>query len=576
MNTISTAARLALLVVIVAFAGPLRASAARKPDASDLFFTNGQIPYIKIEIARTNLDKIRSGAGEKGDKTYYPATVREGTNVWEDVGIHIKGAAGSKRAVDSGEPALTLNFDKFRQHQKFHGLDKLHLNNSVQDASLLCEAICSRLFLDAGVPTARSTHARVSLNGRELGAGRGLYVLKEGYDKEFLRRHFKNANGNLYDGGFLREITEDLQLNSGSGDVKKHADLKALAAAAQDPDPTSRFDRMNGLLDVDRFLDLIALEVMTWHWDGYAMKKNNYRVYHDPSSGRITFFPHGMDQMFWDPNGPIQPNMEGLVARSLLQTPEGRLGYRQHMIALLTNVFTAEKLTNHIALLQSRLQPELALINKDRARDQAIAATNLTRSILSRVKTLERRLNEPPPKPLKFDSNGFASITKWEIPETFNPANTPADKLVAKLDAAVDPDGRKTLHITALPGRRSTGSWRTLVLLDAGTYILEGRVRTAGVTTLTNDVTPPKGLGAGLRLSRATQPRKNQLLGDNPWQKLEYEFPVTAGPDEVSLICELRAGAGEAWFDLDSLKLRKKNGDSPSRQPAVSAPRPGN
>jgi hypothetical protein len=129
------------------------------------------------------------------------------------------------------------------------------------------------------------------------------------------------------------------------------------------------------------------------------------------------------------------------------------------------------------------------------------------------------------------------------------------------------------LHIATVPGRRSTGSWRALVMLDAGTYILEGRVRTAGVTAMTNDVTPPKGIGAGLRLSRATQPRKNQVVGDSPWQKLEYEFPVAAGPDEISLICELRAAQGEAWFDLDSLKLRKKGAQPFSRARLVpSAP----
>ncbi len=553
MKRFAAALRLALIVASGFSAGPHRASAAKKPDASEFFFTNGYIPHFRIEIAKTNLDALR-----RNDRAYSRATVREGTNVWEDVGIHIKGAAGSSRAIDSGEPALTLNFDKFRDHQKFHGIDKLHLNNSVQDASLLCEAICSRLFLDAGVPTARSTHARVTLNGQDLGPDRGLYVLKEGYDKEFLRHHFKNATGNLYDGGFLREITEPLQQNSGDGDVKNRADLKALAAAAQDPDPTNRFARMSQLLELDRFLDFIALEMMMWHWDGYALKKNNYRVYHDPSTGKITFFPHGMDQMFWDPNGPIQPNMEGLIARSLLQTPEGRLRYRQRMTALFTNVFTAEKLTNHIALLQSRLQPALQSINKGKAGEQAVAVANLRNAILSRVKNLDRLLNQPPPKPLQFDSSGVASLTKWEIPDTFNPAITPPAKLVAKLDMPVDSDGRKTLHITALPGLRSIGSWRARVMLDAGSYVLEGRVRTAGVTVLTNDVTPPKGIGAGLRLSRATEPRKNQLLGDNTWQKLEYEFPVTAGPDEILLVCELRANTGEAWFDLDSLKLRRK------------------
>jgi hypothetical protein len=66
-------------------------------------------------------------------------------------------------------------------------LDKIHLNNSVQDRSYLTEILCGDLFLAAGVPAARGTHARVFLNGRDL----GLYGLKEGFDQSFLRRHFR-------------------------------------------------------------------------------------------------------------------------------------------------------------------------------------------------------------------------------------------------------------------------------------------------------------------------------------------------------------------------------------------------
>jgi hypothetical protein len=28
-------------------------------------------------------------------------------------------------------------------------------------------------------------------------------------------------------------------------------------------------------------------------------------------------------------------------------------------------------------------------------------------------------------------------------------------------------------------------------------------------------------------------------------------------PQDVELLCELRAAAGQAWFDLDSLRLKK-------------------
>src|SRR3954451_9091471 len=167
----------------------------RKLAASEAFFNSAQIPTIEIEVKGANLTALRQNTRE-----YVGATVREGKTTYTDVGIHLKGAAGSFRVFDE-KPALTLNFDRFKAHQKFHGLDKLHLNNSVQDPSYMTEIICGELFRAAGVPAARGTCARVSVNGRDL----GLYVLKEGFGKEFLQQYFPNVDGNLYDGGFLRE-----------------------------------------------------------------------------------------------------------------------------------------------------------------------------------------------------------------------------------------------------------------------------------------------------------------------------------------------------------------------------------
>jgi hypothetical protein len=79
-----------------------------------------------------------------------------------------------------------------------------------------------------------------------------------------------------------------------------------------------------------------------------VLKPNNYRVYRNPDSGKITFFPHGMDQMFWEARGPILPDFNGLAARALVETPEGQRRYRERMTALTTNVFRFEAITNYI------------------------------------------------------------------------------------------------------------------------------------------------------------------------------------------------------------------------------------
>ena len=84
-----------------------------------------------------------------------------------------------------------------------------------------------------------------------------------------------------------------------------------------------------------------------------------------------------------------------------------------------------------------------------------------------------------------------------------------------------------------------------------GRYHFEGQVRTAGVVPLKDQ----KGEGAGVRISGSKIPRPDEVSGDSPWQKVEYDFNVPSEPGEVELVCELRAVKGEAWFDPASLQL---------------------
>ncbi|HMJ88412.1 MAG TPA: CotH kinase family protein, partial [Candidatus Acidoferrum sp.] len=293
---------------------------ANKPVPGADIFDNKHVLPITIEISTNELKALQRDA-----RRYARATVREGTNVWNEVGIHLKGAAGSFRGIDD-KPALTLHFSKFTPDQKFHGLKKIHLNNSVQDASYMTENLCGELFRRAGVPAARVSYATVVFNGRK----KGVYVLKEGFEKEMLGLYFNKTKGNLYDGGFLREITDPLERDEGQGDdVDKWADLKALAAAAQSTNVLTRFDDLSKVLDMERFISFVALEIMMWDWDGYVLNRNNYRVFHDMGSNRMVFFPHGMDQMFWHADAPIYPNMNGLVAQAVVKTHQGRQAYRE-------------------------------------------------------------------------------------------------------------------------------------------------------------------------------------------------------------------------------------------------------
>src|ERR1051326_5769173 len=47
------------------------------------------------------------------------------------------------------------------------------------------------------------------------------------------------------------------------------------------------------------------------------------------SVGRMVFMPHGMDQMFYQPQSSLFPELKGVVATAVLETPEAREPFRE-------------------------------------------------------------------------------------------------------------------------------------------------------------------------------------------------------------------------------------------------------
>jgi spore coat protein H len=498
--------------------------------ARDEVFDPAPLRKLSIQITGAEWDKLH-----RDDRQYVRATFRDGDTVLKDVGVHNKGSAGSRRSVDD-LPALTVHFDKFVPGQQWHGLSKVHFNNSVQDPSKLTENLCAELFRQAGVPMPRVTNVRLQLNQRDL----GVYVMLEGLDKPFLKRHLAGARGNLYDGGFCHDIEQPLELVSGEA-VREQPEIKALVAAAHEPDLAKRWTRLEQLLDMDRFITFCALEVMTHDWDGYVLKPNNYKIFWDRAANRITFFPHGMDQMFWEPKLPILPGMNGLVSRAVVATPEGRRRYLARMTELTTNVFKADVMINRINAYAAPVHASLAEHNADAARNYDGQVQRIRDLVSARATFLTQQLFPAPGRTLKFQ-DGVAQLKDWQT--EFEPG-------VAARAPGEGAKGGGALSLTA--GERTTPSWRVQLRLPAGRYRFEAMVRTAGVAAMKDNV----GEGAGIRSASVRQKRSNQLAGDSAWQTLSYEFEAPAPPEEVTLVCELRATKGRAWFDVDSLRLTK-------------------
>jgi hypothetical protein len=142
---------------------------------------------------------------------------------------------------------------------------------------------------------------------------------------------------------------------------------------------------------------------------------------------------------------------------------------------------------------------------------------------------------------LKFDDSGTASLAGWKSKSDFGKPSFSEPK---------DQGPKGSLVVTTESGS-SIGSWRASAWLERGHYRIQGKVKTRGIVADPGD---PRG-GAGLRTGNARP--QQYLTGDSDWKTVESEFEVPEPLNEVQVVCEFRGEEGEAWFDLDSIHIKR-------------------
>src|SRR4051812_17303777 len=472
--------------------------------------------------------------------------------------------------------------DKYAEGQTFHGLSKVSLNNSRQDATYTTDKLSRELYDRCGVPVPRANYVRVNLNKHDL----GLYLLTEAWDKTFLKRHFKNVKGNLYDGGFAKDITTQKDVNSGET-PEDQSDLRALVAAAREKDLQKRFAAFEKLLDLDRLVTLMVLDGLMWNWDGYSLNHNNYRVYHDLDHNKMVFMPHGMDQMFWKPEGPLVPAMKGLVAKAAMQIPEVRQRYLDRATELLTTTLRTESLTNRVMELARRVRPVLdSLANREDAENYQSELNTLLARIGGRMRSLASQAAGVK-EMLHFEGLPIR-VTSWDL-RNGSTLHVPGSKARSK-----------ELELNGGPQK----VWGVTLWLVEGKYRIEGRVRTEKLVPLADSqgaarretrvvngvvqnyvtVANQPG-GAGFRVwsqrkmvegnewdwfpfreSRnytvrgvlpPTPGTGKRISGDSGWTTVSCDFELRAPVADLHILFDTLASGGRAFLDAESVTIQK-------------------
>ena len=345
--------------------------------------------------------------------TWFHADVTVDGTTLEDVGIRKKGLIGS---LSTTKPGLKLKFDKWVDEQYLHGVERMTLNNSVSDPSLVRQCIGYRLFEDAGIAAPRCNFAHVTVNEWDL----GVYVNVEPVKKDFLRHNYPDEDGDLYE-GTLSDFRDDW---IGTFEPKTNdtdpdgACLREVADAIETPDGELR-DALDAQIDVDGFLTFWAMEVLVAHLDGYAGNTNNFFVYRDPTTDRITFIPWGIDAIFhqtevwgFDTSDAVLAN--GVLANRLFFHDELEAEYLQRLEDLLDEVWDEDALLDEVDRMTALVDP-IALPDpwREASLDEVLVF------IADRRETIEASLDEGP---------------TWELPPAESPCLAPMGTLEVSFD----------------------------------------------------------------------------------------------------------------------------------------------
>ncbi len=341
-------------------------------DLSGPLFAPDHVVDVAIELPAASWDALRTQTrtfssvieGRCLDQpipspftTYAAKVVVDGTTL-PNVGIKKKGFFGS---LDPVKPSLKITIDEYTDGAEYLGLEKLTLNNSHQDPSYVRQCLAYQLFAKAGIVVPRCNFAHVRVNGADL----GIYVNVETIDHKLTKRRFADGTGPLYEGTLSDFRTSWVNTfdPKGKGD---RTDLAGIVNVLETASDAQLVSALAPHLDVDAFTTYWAMEIIANHWDGYANDKNNYFVYHDPTSGKLQFIPWGVDATFQPgvtfdgigaTNGPVAVAAAGVIANRLFKIPAARTVFIDRQRELLANIFDETALVAEVARMEALIAP---------------------------------------------------------------------------------------------------------------------------------------------------------------------------------------------------------------------------
>lgn len=146
-----------------------------------------------IEIVMDDWDSFLENCT---DEKYADCTVIIDGDICKNVAIRAKGNTSLSSVADYGNDrySFKIEFDHYDNANTYFGLDKLCLNNIIQDNTYMKDYLSYQLMRAFGINAPLCSYAYITVNGNDW----GLYLAVEAVEESFLKRNYGNDYGELY------------------------------------------------------------------------------------------------------------------------------------------------------------------------------------------------------------------------------------------------------------------------------------------------------------------------------------------------------------------------------------------
>jgi hypothetical protein len=209
---------------------------------------------------------------------------------------------------------MKLRFDEYVDGQRFAGLKRINFHAMMRDASHMRDRLGYGLFRAAGVAAPRAAHARLIVNGQDL----GLFALVEEIDGEFVEDHFRAVDG-TGEGNLYKEVWPQyaapapyLAALETNEDANPSVDkMVRFAAALQAATPQTFHATIGAWTDTPALVSYLAVDRLIDSWDGIVAfycnqqggcSNHNFFWYEETARDRMWLVPWDLDNTMQVPS----------------------------------------------------------------------------------------------------------------------------------------------------------------------------------------------------------------------------------------------------------------------------------